>query len=431
MTHRVAATVLMLSLLGPALARGDSPSAGPPLANLTLQRALSLADAGSPLLAAAEAETRARRGRLRQAGLTPNPELSITEANLLNDRLSGFDGRASTYELEQPIELGGRRAARKEAARAATDLAGIDATVARLEVRAATTHAFQATLAATERVRIARAALELAERVEGVARARVEAGRIAPIEESRASILVASARIELERLSAELELDLSRLAATWGSAPQVASVEGSLEVASPLPPLETLQSLLVDRPDVSRWSAILRERNALTRQARAEGSPDFSLTGGWTNYQDAGESAWLFGVRIGLPLANRNQGAVSEALALREKADAERRGAEVEVRFRLASAHRRASLSAATAQALATEVLPAARLTFDSVTEGFEAGKLPYLDVLDARRTLLDAERQHLEAVATQQQAHAEVLRLVGDITQPGSDGGTPAGVTP
>ncbi len=411
-SHCLAHAALFLALSTIAVAGQPPPSA--PLDGLTLEAALELAEQRSPLLTAATHAVKAAEGRLRQARLPPNPALAITQSNLFNGDLSGFDGETATYELEQPIEIGGRRSARVEAATAATERATLDAAVSHLEVRAAATQAFERLLLSAERARIAAEALQLAESVEEVARARVEAGRIAPLEQSRAAIATSSARIELQNADGELGVDKARLAAHWGGSPPVSSVEGRIEPPGELPALATLAPLLEVGADAARWTAILREHDGLVRMARAEGRPTIALTGGWTNYRDADESAWLLGVRVGLPLANRNQGGVAEALALRDKADAERVAAATELSLRLVEAHQAATSASAAARALATDVVPAARLAFATATEGFEAGKFSYLDVLDARRTLLEARRQEISALSTYSTARAEISRLVG-----------------
>ena len=110
---------LSLALLAPSMLRAQAMPSGvdaasattPLLADLRIEQALALADGGGPHLAPAEAEVRATQGRLQQAGLRPNPALSASESNLFNDDLSGFDGPTGAYELEQPIEVGGRRSA--------------------------------------------------------------------------------------------------------------------------------------------------------------------------------------------------------------------------------------------------------------------------------------------------------------------------------
>ena len=66
------------------------------------------------------------------------------------------------------------------------------------------------------------------------------------------------------------------------------------------------------------------------------------------------------------------------------------------------------------AVALKQDVLPAARSSFDATHEAFRQGKLGYLDVLDAQRTLIDVQGQHLDALSTYHNAVAQIEGLIG-----------------
>ena len=59
-------------------------------------------------------------------------------------------------------------------------------------------------------------------------------------------------------------------------------------------------------------------------------------------------------------------------------------------------------------------MLPAAQQAHDAATQGFEAGKFGLLDVLDTRRTLLEARVRYLSTVGEAYQAAATIDRLVG-----------------
>ncbi|RZI83158.1 MAG: cobalt-zinc-cadmium resistance protein, partial [Rubrivivax sp.] len=75
------------------------------------------------------------------------------------------------------------------------------------------------------------------------------------------------------------------------------------------------------------------------------------------------------------------------------------------------------SATLAQAQTLRDKVLPAARQAFAASTKGYELGKFGFLDVLDAQRTLFEAETQALSAAAQAYQADARLLELLGEPT--------------
>ena len=51
---------------------------------------------------------------------------------------------------------------------------------------------------------------------------------------------------------------------------------------------------------------------------------------------------------------------------------------------------------------------------YDAASTGFEYGKLIFLDVLDAQRTLLQAQSHYLTTLADAHRAQAAILRLTG-----------------
>jgi cobalt-zinc-cadmium efflux system outer membrane protein len=78
-----------------------------------------------------------------QAGLRPNPELS-----LLREGTSSTSGRTDTYQLSQPIELGGKRGARIKLADQEQALARGEVGVTAAELRANVTAAYLEALTA-------------------------------------------------------------------------------------------------------------------------------------------------------------------------------------------------------------------------------------------------------------------------------------------
>lgn len=102
---------------------------------LTLAEALDRAEAQSPLVDEARARVEAARGRARQAGVSPNPELSLEIENIAGSGdFRGARGAEATLAIGQRIELGGKRGARRDVAAADLNAANLRLTLARAEV---------------------------------------------------------------------------------------------------------------------------------------------------------------------------------------------------------------------------------------------------------------------------------------------------------
>ncbi len=139
----------------PAPAWRSQPAAGDAAVSgtLSLGQALALAHAQNPELAASRLEVEAMAGASQQAHSRPNPEI----AYLLED--TQRQTRTTTLQLNQTIELGGKRAARMLAAERGHDIAAEELTARRLAIRASVTSAYYDALTAQERVRLAEQAM--------------------------------------------------------------------------------------------------------------------------------------------------------------------------------------------------------------------------------------------------------------------------------
>jgi outer membrane protein, heavy metal efflux system len=383
-----------------------------PATPLTLQQALALALSGNPDLAVAVREVEATQGAVLQGSARPNPELST----LIEDTRSAT--RTTTIQISQPIELGGKRAARIDAAERERDIATADLRTRRAELRAAVAAAFHAVLAAQERVQLSADSAELARRATDAAAKRVQAGKVSPVEETKARVAEAVARLEAAQAQSDLRSARQSLAATWGSvAPRFERAQAP-DAAAELPPLPTPDALarrVAASPALARAQVEVQRRQALTAIDRAKRVPDLTLSLGVKRDTELGRSQAIVGLAIPLPLFDTNRGGLLEALRREDKARDELAALQVKLRVealllreRLAAAHTEATL-------LRADVLPGAQSAFDAAVKGFELGKFDFLDVLDAQRTLFQARSQHLRALAEAQRAAAEIDRLLGD----------------
>ena len=94
------------------IASGQAPQAAATAAStpLSLARAIEFALEGNPEVAAAMRQLEATEGQVLQGSARPNPELAYS----LEDARSKT--RTQSWQLNLPVELGGKRAARTKAA---------------------------------------------------------------------------------------------------------------------------------------------------------------------------------------------------------------------------------------------------------------------------------------------------------------------------
>ncbi|RZA08562.1 MAG: TolC family protein, partial [Proteobacteria bacterium] len=255
-------------------ASSDRPTkALEPSGPLTLQSALALALRANADLSAARYELSAIEASVVQAGVLPNPSLS---AQMQDTRR---DTRETTVQLSQPFELGGKRAARVQAAERGRDAAGAELNAKQAEVRAAVITAFFDVLTAQERMRLAQESADLAQRATTVASKRVMAGKVSPVEETRAKVAETGVRLELLQAKSDLTSARKRMSAMWGSlTPRFDHAEGELQTLPLLPEPSDLGDRLASSPALARARFEVDRRQALARVERSRRTPDLTVS---------------------------------------------------------------------------------------------------------------------------------------------------------
>lgn len=384
---------------------------------LSLRDVLRLTLLRNPELSAFTFELRAAEARTIQAGVLPNPALSAELENIGGTGSTTKGGRATeaTLQLSQLIELGGKRAKRMRLAGLERDLTSWDYEIKRLEVLTEAKKAFVDVLATAERLAFTADLLRLSEQVQRTVSARVQAGKVSPIEETRTRVTVSTARLQAQQARSSHAAAKKRLAALWGSTtPLFEGVSGSLETTAPIPSLEAFAAQVQKNPDIARWAAEMDARRAQVEVARSRAVPDLTVSGGVRYLNETKETAFVLGLSLPLPLFDRNQGGILEAHTRLTKAELERRAAAVRVSTALADAYQSLASAATEVATLQNEVLPAAEEAFQATQEGYRLGKFGLLDVLDIQRTLFESRGRYLEALATYHKAVADLERLSG-----------------
>ncbi|MEM5274638.1 TolC family protein [Cupriavidus taiwanensis] len=396
----------------PAVALPSAPvPAGPtqPAGILTLDAALALAEAGSFTLSAAGKELDATEGDLIQSRVLPNPELAVS----MEDTRKA--SRSTTGQVNLPLELGGKRAARIGLAERGRELAQAELGSTRAELRAAVIARFFGVLVAQERVRLAEGSLGIAGQAADAAGRRVAAGKVAPLEATRARVEQANAELELAEATGALQTARQSLAALWGeSVPRFAQAQGDLDALPSRPAPAALQAALADSPLLEASRLTAERSRAEVAVQRSRQYPDVTVSLGAKRDNEANRNMAVLGVAIPLPLFDRNQGNLYAALRRADRAQDAHAATRVRLQGELQQASTQLSVSRAAAQTLQASVLPAAEQAYAAASRGFEAGKFNFLDVLDAQRTLFQARIRYLDVLARTYDAAASIDRILG-----------------
>jgi cobalt-zinc-cadmium efflux system outer membrane protein len=383
---------------------------------LGLYDALSLALLRNPELEAFSSEIRAAEARELQAGLLPNPELEaeVEDFGGKGDR-SGFKGAESTLSIGQLIELGGKRGKRRRVASLSKELRNWDYESKRLDIFTKTSRAFIDVLSLQERLILVEETMELAQKMHNLVSEKVEAGKVSPLEKTKADVLLSTTQIEEDKVKKQLETARKMLASNWGStSAKFQSVEGNLKVIPDLPAIEQLTPLTSKNPDLQRFTTETELRQSELRLAESRRVPDVTLRGGLKRFEDTSDYAFVVGFSVPLGVFDRNQGGIQEAKHNLTATHSLRNSERVRIETELSAAYQNLSSAHYQATTLHSNVLPAAETALEASSEGYKQGKLEYLDVLDAQRTLYDVKSQYIESLSSYHKAAVEVERLIG-----------------
>jgi cobalt-zinc-cadmium efflux system outer membrane protein len=396
---------------------------------VTLQAALVIALARNPELGVFPYNLRAADARLLQASLLPNPQLDaeIEDVGGRGEH-SGFDAAQTTVGIDQPIELGGKRGKRTRVAALDKELVQWDYKAARLDVIRDVTRAFVGVLAAQERLTLTERLFDLSEKAQAAVVQRVKAGKDSPVEELRADVALSESRIERQKAQKTLTAARQGLAATWGGrTPVFKSVVGDFYQTPAPQPLAEMTAAIAENPDLARWETEQDRRRAALQLEKVRGVPDVTVGAAVRRYEQTDDEAMVFQLAVPLPLFDRNQGGILAATAELGKARRQYEAAQVKILTALSEATSALAAAYDEVTILRSDVLPKAQRAFEAAQQGYQQGKFDYLHVLDAQRTLFQAQAQYLDSVEAYHKAQADVQRLTGRPLDTESHDGRPS----
>ncbi len=402
-------------LAGVGCASWPSAAAAQDAGALTLEQALELAgatpggvDAANPRAIGPRADVEEAEALVTQAGLRPNPDISIEVENIVGTGV--FSGlRASEYTVSAglPLELGGKRGVRIDAARAELAVARLRERLALADIGLMVRQRYVSAVAAQARVELARGIVERSGELARIATALVDAGREPPLRALRAQSELAEAEAELKAAQANALAARLTLGALWSQGPAPAPSGAFPRIE---PPDELLSANAGLEPRLAR--AQRQAAEAGVARERTLGMPDPIVSAGVRRFEESNDQAFVVGISIPLPLWNRNQGNVAAAQARARSAAA--RQAVALSDYRQAVAEARADYLAAEAKAdtLEAESLPRAEEALRLVEIGYREGKFALIEALSAGEARDGIRRALIDAREAQGRAAALLIRL-------------------
>ena len=384
--HRRWAVALALAFGAPALAQVVASEAAP----------LRWADVAAaierdPRVAASRSRVRSAEGGVGVARTPPNPEVEATAGRAV--AREGPDRRNEWgLAISIPLDWLARRGPEVDAARATVDEVAAEAEGLRVEVSAELWRLFARAGNARSEVEALEATEQQVEALTRLVRRRVEAGEGRPIEVPRVELELERVRNELAAARANRDGALAQLGA-WLGVP-VRRVE--LPAAPVAMDVAEVPSDLAQHPRIRAALARASAARAEASVARRSRIPAFSIGGFYVSELDREAAGGQ--LTIELPLwdwkTGRVQRAEAAAAAEASRADAERRALGAAIADATASCGRARDV----ADRQKANILPRAEESARTLERTFQLGEAGILDVIDARRVLLDARREFLSS---------------------------------
>ncbi|MBL8528306.1 MAG: TolC family protein [Burkholderiales bacterium] len=398
--------VLLCGAVGSTLARAERI--------ITLDDAIALAEEMNPGVSANLGREEAARAGIVTARQFPNPSV---EGNAGPQRPRGGSGTPSGTAwgvgIAQPIEYPSVRESRRRTAEA--NLGSVEAGSAafRAQLFAQVHSNFYEVLQRQEQLGIAEEDLKLLGEIRDRVGLRAKLGESPRLDLVRTETEVLNAQRARDSAAVRVTQAKLALANLIGIAPDEAyAVRGSLGSAT-LPALERLREQVTrDNPQIQQALAEqerARNRLQLERDLRL---PAPTLQAGYL--QEPDKEVTRLGLTLPIPLFNRREGQIAEALAEAKVADAQLRARELALTRELDAAYGRFVVARQQVETFEGGLLERAQRTLEAAEAAYRFGERGILEYLDAQRTFRAVRQDYLNARYELAYSVIEIERLAG-----------------
>jgi cobalt-zinc-cadmium efflux system outer membrane protein len=375
---------------------------------LTIQEALDLADKQNLDLVAARRRRAVALAGVQIARQRPNPTANFTALR---------DEPHEALFFDQPVEIGGQRGRRIDAARQEGALTELEIAALARQVRRSTREAYYAAAhARAESERLARV-VELAKRLAQIAEERFKTGDVAQLEVIQTGLEVSRAEADLEVARQREKVSTSQLNALLNEpAASAWDLAGTLEDNAPTVPLHDLISRAYQfNPELQHLGGEIKVEESHHSLLKAERIPNLDFEAG-IDFNSPHD--FRYGPRsqfsIGLPLFTRNQGEIAQSLANERVLEAETAATERSVSARVEAGFYDLEAQRTQVRLYHDRLLPVARQLESMAEESYRAGKTNILTAIQAQQAVQSVESSYLQSLEQLQDLYAGLEETVG-----------------
>jgi cobalt-zinc-cadmium efflux system outer membrane protein len=329
------------------------------------------------------------------------------------------------------VEVAGQRRRRIDVAQA--ELEATEAEVAEHErqLAGAVLSAYAEALAALRELEITEGLNNIDLQTARFVQARVNEGETAPIELNLLQVEVDRLKARRALVEGRLQANLLRLKNLAGIAfnePLRLREDLSISQAQWQRPASldvAIEIALRTRPDLKLARLNVEVARAGLRLARSQGAPELVASTKYTQNRSVFDETPVgpisdrdklltFGVSVGIPVFNRNQGAKAEAALAIIQAERRREFLETVVRSEVASAYARVDAVQRSLVIFDQGVIGRSNENIMAIRAAYEIGEFKITDLLAEQRRLLDSQRDFTETLTERYRALADLQSAMG-----------------
>jgi len=376
---------------------------------VTLEEVLRIVGDG-PRVAASQRDADAARAERDASGRFANPTLSFGRSRPSGGERTIFDAdRQDQASLELPVPIFGQRAARVQVAERQVERAQWQVQSTLGEAKKSAALGFVRLLVAQEQLALRLRARGEIERIRGIVSGRLDNGMASRYDLARADAELSLASVGVQKAQAELAEQAAAIAALAGVGGWRPQAQGALESLRPLPAIDA-DALLDRSPALQTARAETRAAEARIELAQRERFPvpSIGVARTWTS-GPFGATNFL-GVSSEIPLLDTRRAQEDKARAEAAAARSRERAIEAGLRAEL-----QRHLEALRARRAALERLRGGDGTFLEMAESaYRLGRATLFELLDARRTQLEAADARLELLGAIAESGIEIEAISG-----------------
>ena len=391
-----------------------------PANSCSLAELEALAQAHNPTLIQAQAQVDAARGAAYQAGLKPNPVMGYKADQI------GIEGTAGELQgafVSQEIVSGGKLKLSRAKWTQQMCIAETNLQAQCTRVLNDVQMHYYRTLAAQQLLAVQKQLLANAEDNLQTHKEMFNLGQTNQSGLLQAEVDLQKVRLTLQTAENDLEQEWRELVAMVG-VPELActTLIGSLEPQSELLDWNTvLNQLLESSPEiVAAWERVQHDEITVERE-KVQPIPNVLLNVDFGHNYETDNS--VAGVSVGLPIPifDRNQGTVDQALADLNQSRANVKRLELSLMSRLSHTYRDYRTSRQHVEAYRDRMLPKAKQAYEITHDSYYKRRAPWLDVLMAQKMYLNLQQDYIHSQLQNQETEVAIrgMLLTGGLNIP------------